>query len=62
MKGTVKIKLPFEPGIKTEERVKKLIEWARGIHRGKNVTVLETQHFTNMSFIVIKNPFFRSNF
>ena len=62
MKGIIKIKLPFEPGITMEQRIKTLIMWSKSMIRIGEVTVLETQHFSNMSFIVIKNPRFVSNF
>lgn len=62
MKGTIKLKLPFEPGITMEERFETLMTWSKSMARTEDVTVLETQHFSTMSFIVIQNPRFRNNF
>ena len=62
MKGLIKIKLSFDPGINTKQRIETLMTWSKRMIKTEDFTVVETQHFTNMSFIVIRKSRSINNF
>ncbi len=55
MKRTIKIKLPFKPEIRQNERKSRLLVWAKSMLKNSNVNILEEKHLDRMSYIVIEN-------
>jgi len=52
---TMKVKLPFPPATNENERLSKLLVWAKSLMKCEEVKIIEEKHLSDVSYIVFEN-------